>query len=98
MKNSSLTEITLSTLESLILTTNSLPMEGMMLRTACGRTTCTMLCQCVMPMAQAASFWPLGTLMMPPRTISAMYAPVLTDTISTAATSTGMRRPICMLP
>ncbi len=82
-------------------TTNSLPMEGMMLRTAWGRTTLTMLCQWVMPMAVAASFCPTSTLMMPPRMISAMYAPVLMETMKMAAGSTGEPRlmsPIIMEP
>ena len=49
-----------------------------------------MLCQCVMPIgAGRLDLTLVHAEMMPPRTISAMYAPVLTDTISTAATSCG---------
>jgi len=71
-KYSSVTEMTFSTLESLMLTTNSLPIEGMMLRIACGSTTEVIVCQCVMPIERAASVWPRSIEMMPPRTISAM--------------------------
>ena len=88
-KYSSVTEMTFRTDESLMLTTNSLPMEGMMLRTACGSTTVTIVCQCVMPMERAASVCPRSMEMMPPRTISAMYAPVLMEMISMAACSVG---------
>ncbi len=38
-----------------------------------------------MPMAFAPSVCPAGMEMMPPRTDSAMYAPVLMDTTSRAA-------------
>ena len=50
VKYSSETLMTLSTELSLILTMSSLPTEGRILRMAWGRMTCTMLCQCVMPM------------------------------------------------
>ena len=53
-----------------------------MLRSACGSTTRNMVFACVMPIAAAPSVWPLSTEMMPPRTISAMYAPVFMETMS----------------
>ena len=38
-----------------------------------------------MPMALAPSVWPGSIEMMPPRTLSAMYAPVFMETMSIAA-------------
>ena len=52
----------------------------MMLRSACGSTTFVIVCQCVMPIAMAPSVWPRSTEIIPPRTDSAMYAPVLIET------------------
>ena len=63
-----------------MLTISSLPTLGRILRMACGSTTVVIVCQWVMPMACAASNWPLSTEKMPPRMISAMYAPVLIET------------------
>ena len=40
------------------------------------------VCEWVMPMDIAPSNWPRSTDMMPPRTISAIYAPVFMDTMS----------------
>ena len=65
---------------SLTLMIKLLPICGMMLRRACGSTTLSMVCTCVMPMAFAPSVCPRSTERMPPRTDSAMYAPVLMDT------------------
>ena len=48
---------------------------------ACGRMTLVMVWKCVMPMAFAPSVWPGSMEMMPPRTDSAIYAPVLMETI-----------------
>ncbi len=62
------------------------PIWGMMLRSACGRITLVMVCTCVMPMDLATSVWPESTDMMPPRTDYAMYAPVLMETPTMAAT------------
>ena len=50
MKNSSPTEMTFSTLESLMLTTNSLPIDGKAFLMACGMITCTSDCMNDMPM------------------------------------------------
>ena len=47
----------------------------------CGIMTLNMVCACVIPMDMAPSNWPRSMEMMPPRTISAMYAPVLMDTM-----------------
>ena len=66
-----------------------LPICGMMLRSACGRMTCSIVCQWFMPMAFAPSVWPGSMETMPPRTVSAMYAPVLMDT---------MKKPACHMP
>ena len=82
--------MTLSTLESLMLTMNSLPTDGRILRMACGRTTVVIVCQWVMPMACAASNWPLSTETMPPRMISAIYAPVLMEMMKIAANVVSM--------
>ena len=57
-----------------------LPIWGTMFRTAWGRMTLVMVCTWVMPMAWAPSVWPGSTEMMPPRTDSAIYAPVLMET------------------
>ena len=73
--------MTLSTEVSLILITNSLLTDGRMLRSTCGMITRSMVCPCDIPMLIAPSNWPRSIEMMPPRTISAIYAPVLIDTI-----------------
>ena len=73
--------MTLSTEVSLILMTNSLLTEGRMLRMTWGMITLSMVCEWVMPMLIAPSNCPLSMEMMPPRTISAMYAPVFIETI-----------------
>ena len=57
----------------------------MMFRRAWGMMTFTMVWKWVMPMALAPSVWPGSMEMMPPRTDSAMYAPVLMATIKSAA-------------
>ena len=89
VKNSSTVPMTESTQVSLMLMIRLLPICGMMLRSACGSTTCSMVCTCVMPMALAPSVCPGSTDSTPPRTVSAMYAPVLIDTITSAAGSIG---------
>ena len=60
-----------------------------MMRMAWGRMTLVMVWKCVMPMAFAPSVWPGSMETMPPRTVSAMYAPVLMDT---------MKKPACHMP
>ena len=62
----------LSTEESLMFTTNSLPMAGKEFFTAWGSTTMNMVCMALMPMLRAASVWPRSTLWMPARMISAI--------------------------
>src|SRR5882757_543497 len=52
----------------------SLPVGGMITRMACGSTTRRSACGRDMPSALAASVCPCSTELMPPRTISAMYA------------------------
>ena len=61
--------------ESLIIAMNSLPMAGVMIRTACGRMIRRIVMRSVMPSADAASIWPRGTAWIPARKISVMYAP-----------------------
>ena len=61
-----------STEVSLMLMIKLLPIWGTMLRSACGRTTWSMVCQWVIPMAMAPSVWPGSMETMPPRTVSAM--------------------------
>ncbi|CAM5612777.1 hypothetical protein SCALM49S_09220 [Streptomyces californicus] len=51
---------------------NSLPVGGMITRSACGRTTRRMVFAWVMPSACDASVWPSSTDWMPARQISAM--------------------------
>ena len=51
---------------------NSLPTGGMMTRIACGSTMRRSVVSRVMPIALAASVWPLSTERMPPRTTSAV--------------------------
>ncbi|OJU83923.1 MAG: hypothetical protein BGO11_15150 [Solirubrobacterales bacterium 70-9] len=51
---------------------NSLPVGGMIVRIACGRTTRRIVCQRLRPIEDAASSWPWSTELSPPRTISAM--------------------------
>ncbi len=58
--------------ESLIIAMNSLPMAGITIRTACGRTIRRMTSRSGMPSASAASRWPRGTAWMPARKISVM--------------------------
>ena len=60
---------------------------------AWGRTTFIMVCPWVIPIECAASNCPLSIDRMPPRTISAMYAPVLIDTIAKPARRYGIRTP-----
>ena len=60
---------------SLIIAMKSLPMAGMTIRIACGRTIRRMSCRSGMPSASAASRCPRGTAWMPARKISVMYAP-----------------------
>ena len=62
-----------------------LPICGMMLRMACGSMTLVMVWKWFMPMLFAPSVWPGSMEIMPPRTLSAMYAPVLMDTMMMAA-------------
>ncbi len=50
---------------------------GMMMRSACGRTTRRRVWPSLSPIARAASSWPLLTASMPPRMISAMKAAVI---------------------
>ena len=50
----------------------SLPVGGMMMRMAWGRTIRRMVWSLLMPIDWAASVWPSSTEMMPARTISAM--------------------------
>ena len=45
--------------------------------TACGIITSFIACLSVIPRERAASIWPLSTDLMPARTISALYAPLL---------------------
>ena len=52
----------------------SLPVGGTITRIACGSTTRRIALPRLMPRACAASIWPLSTLRMPARAISAMYA------------------------
>ena len=52
-----------------------------MLRMACGSMTLVMVWKWFMPMLLAPSVWPGSMEMMPPRTLSAIYAPVLMETI-----------------
>ena len=54
---------------------NWLMMEGIIVRMACGSTTLAMAFQYDRPRLRAASIWPLSTLSIPARIISAMYAP-----------------------
>ena len=61
--------------ESLIIAMNSLPMAGITIRIACGRTIRRIVWRSVMPSAWAASIWPRGIAWMPARKISVMYAP-----------------------
>ena len=63
----------------------SLPVGGTITRIACGSTILRSVWPRVMPIDCAASVWPSSTAMMPPRTISAMYAPSLSAKPSTAA-------------
>jgi len=70
---------------SLTLMMKLLPICGMMLRSACGMITLTIVWTCVIPMAFAPSVWPGSMEMMPPRTDSAIYAPVLIETTRIAA-------------
>ena len=59
--------------ESLIIEMNSLPIAGVMIRTACGRMIRRMqVVRPGMPSAWAASVWPRGTAWMPARKISVM--------------------------
>ncbi len=60
---------------SLIIAMNSLPIAGITIRTACGRTIRRNVCDSRMPSAWAASLWPRGTAWIPARKISVMYAP-----------------------
>ena len=57
---------------SLIMAMKSLPMAGMTIRIACGRTIRRMISRSGMPSAWAASRWPRGTAWMPARKISVM--------------------------
>ena len=61
--------------ESLIMAMKSLPMAGITMRTACGRTIRRIVWASVMPSAAAASRWPRGMAWIPARKISVMYAP-----------------------
>ena len=70
---------------SLILIIKLLPIWGMMFRSAWGMMTFTMVCTWVMPMALAPSVWPGSIEIIPPRTLSAMYAPVFMETMMKAA-------------
>ncbi len=58
--------------ESFIIAMNSLPMGGMTMRKAWGRTIRRRVCVRDMPNAWAASCWPLLTAWMPARKISVM--------------------------
>ncbi len=61
--------------ESLIIEMKSLPIAGVMIRTAWGRMIRRIRVRPGMPSAWAASVWPRGTAWMPARNISVMYAP-----------------------
>ena len=58
--------------ESLIIEMNSLPMAGVMIRTACGRMIRRIRVRPGMPSAWAASVWPRGTAWIPARNVSVM--------------------------
>ncbi len=60
---------------SFIIAMNSLPVGGMMTRSACGSTMRRIFCRYVIPNASAASDWPWETDWIPARKISVMYAP-----------------------
>ncbi len=70
-RSSSSSEITEASEEVFIRPLKALPSGGMMMRSACGMTTTRMVLGQVMPMARAASNWPLGTARTPERMISA---------------------------
>ena len=55
---------------SLMRAMKSLPTAGMTILKACGRTMRRCVCQPLRPIAQAASFCPLGTAWMPARNTS----------------------------
>ena len=57
---------------SFIIAMNSLPVGGMITRSACGSTTRRILVPYFMPSASAASPWPWATDWMPARKISVM--------------------------
>ena len=61
--------------ESLIIEMNSLPIAGVMIRTACGRMIRRIRVRPGIPSAWAASVWPRGTAWIPARNVSVMYAP-----------------------
>ena len=77
-----------------MLMTNSLATLGIMLRNACGKTMLNMVWEWVIPMASAPSNCPLSMEMIPPRTISAMYAPVFIDTMISPARVTFIVAPL----
>ena len=64
---------------------NSLPVGGMMIRTACGRITRRRILGRVIPSARPASSWPGSTESRPARMISDMYAASLSDSVMKAA-------------
>ncbi len=70
--SSSVAAMTLPIEVVLSMATTSLPVGGMMQRSACGRTIRRSVCSRCMPSASAASVWPWSTEAIPPRTISAM--------------------------
>ena len=78
----SMTPMTDSTDESLMLMMNSLPMAGMEFLTACGNTTFRMACHAVMPSERAASICPGSTPLIPARSTSVRYAVELSDTVN----------------
>ena len=69
-RRSSSTVMTDTSEVSLIRAMKSLPTAGMTILNACGRTMRRCVCQPLRPIAQAASFWPLGTAWMPARKTS----------------------------
>ena len=78
---------------SLTISVQLLTYGGVIIFTACGNTTRRVLSVKPMPMAFAASIWPLGIACTPARKISATYA-VETNVIpTTAERKAGKRTP-----
>ena len=85
--------------ESLTVVMTWLSSVGMMLRNACGRTMCHMICTVLKPCEYPASNCPFATAFRPPRTISAMTDDVnrmsAMDALNSCPTST-LERPKCL--